>query len=94
MAGAAGAVGVSRIVHVQSGDNIIVSKNLRCYVASSSEISCGGAAVSRITADIRSDGKILILVSPTPHGVYPLMSIQRAVCSSSSGACYLLVGRS
>jgi hypothetical protein len=93
MAGAAGAVGVNHIVHVQSGDNIIVNTSLRCYVGSG-DISCGGAAASRIGADIQSDGKILILVSPTPHGVYPLMSIQRAVCARPAGICYLVVGRS
>lgn len=90
-AGAAGAVAINTVFHVRSGDRVIVNKDLGCFVGPS-DIVCGGAASSRISADIRSDGEIVIQAQPTPHGVYPEMVMKRAECSAA-GACDLVLGR-
>ncbi len=89
--GAAGAVAAGSVFHVRSGDRIVVNKNLGCFVAPSN-IICGGAASSHISADIRSDGEIVIQAQPTPHGVYPEMFVKRAECRAAGG-CDLVLGR-
>lgn len=88
--GTASGVALSNVIQVRSGDQIIVNKNLRCLVGASG-IVCGGAGNARISAEVRSDGQIVILVRPTPHGVYPAMVIQRAECNGA-GRCNLVVG--
>lgn len=90
-ASAAGAVAINNVVHVHSGDQIIVNKNLGCFVGPSN-IVCGGAGSSRISADIRSDGEIVIQAQPTPHGVYPEMFIKKAECNTT-GDCDLVLAR-
>lgn len=87
----AGAVAVDNVVHVRSGDQIIVNKNLGCFVGPSN-IVCGGAGNSRISADIRSDGEIVIQAQPTPHAVYPEMFIKKAECDAA-GVCDLVLAR-
>jgi len=89
--GAAGAVAVNTVVHVRSGDQIIANKNLGCLVGPSN-IVCGGAGNSRISANIRSDGEIVIQAQPTPHGVYPEMFIKKAECNRA-GVCDLVLAR-
>ncbi len=89
--GAAGAVVVNRVILVRSGDQITVNKNLRCFVGTPNDIACGGASNRRISADITSSGEIVILAEPTPHGVAPLLFIDRAICNSKTGGCSLVV---
>lgn len=90
-AAGAGAVAVGSVVHVHNGDRVIVNNSLSCFVGAS-DIVCGGAASSRINADIRTDGEVVILVRPTPHGVYPQMFVKRAECNTAS-VCHLVLGR-
>jgi hypothetical protein len=87
-----GAAAPTQVIHVQAGDRIAVNRNLGCLVTTAS-IVCGGAATSRISADVRSSGEIVVQVQPTPHGVYPFLSVRRAECSATSG-CNLVLGRS
>ena len=89
-AGAAGAVVANRVIQVRSGDRIVVNKNLGCFVGPSN-IVCGGAGASRISADVQSSGEIVIQVQPTPHGVYPDLFIEKAECGSTS-VCHLVLG--
>lgn len=90
-AGATAGAAVDRVVHVRSGDRVVVNKNLGCYVGPSS-IVCGGEGKSRISADVRSDGEIVIQAQPTPHGVYPEMFIKKAECNAA-GVCDLVLSR-
>ena len=90
-AGAASSLTAGKVVHVRSGDRVVVNNNLGCFVASNS-IVCGGSQTSRISADIHTNGEIVIQVQPTPHGVYPEMFIKRAECTAA-GVCDLVLGR-
>ena len=89
--GAASSLTASKVVHVHSGDRVVVNNNLGCFVGPSN-IVCGGSQTSRISADIRTDGEIVIQAQPTPHGVYPEMFIKRAECTAA-GVCDLVVSR-
>jgi hypothetical protein len=89
--GSAGAVADGRIIHVTSGDRIVVNKNLSCSVASGG-IVCGGATRAHLNAEIRSDGQVVVLAQPTPHGVSPVLTIKRAACGKPGAPCDLVVG--
>lgn len=86
--GAAGAAATG-IVHVHSGDRVIVDRNLGCFVGSS-DIVCGGAGTAKISADVRSNGEIVVQFDPTPHGTFPALFVERAVCSAATGTCRLV----
>lgn len=89
-AGAANAISVGgRVIHVQAGDRIVVNKSLGCLVEPS-EIVCGGASRSKVSADVRSSGEIVIQIQPDPHGAYPGLFVDGAKCNSS-GVCHLVL---
>jgi hypothetical protein len=91
--GAAGAVVVTRVIPVRTGDHISVNKSLGCWVETSTRIDCGGASNSRyphIAAETRSNGEIAIMVEPDPRGIFPVLFIERAICNPKTGGCSLV----
>jgi hypothetical protein len=73
----------------------VISKNLGCFVQGPTVITCGGAASGPVTghvsALIRANGQIVILVQPTPHGIYPALYIDRAECNVNTSPCHLVM---
>src|SRR5262245_31017357 len=88
-ASAAGAIGTGRIIQAHGGDQIVISKNLRCFVERPTGNVCGGASSAHVSADVRASGQIVIQAQPTRHGVYPVLYVDRALCSTSP--CRLVV---
>jgi hypothetical protein len=88
-ASAARAVSGGAVIRVHPGDRIVVNQNLGCFVATPTQIVCGGAYGSHINAAVYSSGKIVIVYQPTPHGAFPALFIDRAVCNPATGGCSL-----
>jgi hypothetical protein len=88
-AAGAGAVAGGSAIQAHTGDQIVINKNLRCLVDRPTSIVCGGAAGAHVSAEVSANGQIVILAQPTPHGIYPVLYIDRALCGTSP--CRLVV---
>jgi hypothetical protein len=87
IAATAGAVVESRVIQARTGDQIVISKNLRCLVDRPTSIVCGGATSAHVSAEVRASGQIVIEVQPTPHGIYPVLYVDKAVCDTALVDC-------
>lgn len=77
------------VIYVHSGESVVVNSHLRCFVGTG-DIVCGGSLRAHVAADVRGSGEIVIIAEPNIRGAVPVLYVERAKCSASSGSCRLV----